>query len=154
MARIILTVVFLVVFAILIVMNAGAAATINLFGWQIEDLPVTVVAIVSFVGGVLYSFIFYVMAYLERGRKERLARKKQKLKDQESQLKTREQEAGELAEESKRRIENAQASNAPPRETGGLLAGLFGRRRAEPSRSDDAGKDDAATPVKRSSRKK
>ena len=96
--------------AILIVMNVGAVADLNLFGWQVEALPVTAVAIVSFVAGVLYSFIFYVMSYLERGRRERLSKKKQKLKEQETQLKNREQEAGELAEESRRKIENAQAA--------------------------------------------
>lgn len=143
MARIILSIIFLVVIAILIVMNLGAVADVNLFGWQVEELPVTAVAIVSFVAGVLYSFIFYVMSYLERGRRDRLAKKKQKLKEQETQLKNREQQAGELAEESRRQIENANAAISPPRESRGLLSSLFGGRRgakkspAVPPESDE-----------------
>ncbi len=114
MARIIFSVIFLVALVILIVMNVGASTSVNIFGWKIDELSVTVVGLVSFVAGVIYSFIFYLMSYLERGRRDRLAKRKKKLKDQAAELKTREREM------------------APPRQagTGGTPTGLFGRRRS------------------------
>lgn len=139
MARIIFSVIFLVTVAILIVMNIGSAAPVNVFGWKIDELSVTVVALVSFVAGVIYSFIFYLISYLERGRRGRLARKKQQLKDQAAELKTREQEVDELAQESRQQLENAQkmqepVSTAHPGGVGGALTGLFGRRKREKTR--------------------
>ena len=113
MARIIFSIIFLVALAILIVMNVGSSTSVNVFGWKVEELSVTVVAIVSFVAGVIYSFVFYLISYLERGRKDRLAKRKQKLKNQELELKTREQEVGELAQESKKKLETA-ATMADP----------------------------------------
>ena len=133
MARIILSILFLIVLVILIVMNVGSVASVNVFGWVVEELSVTVVGLVSFVAGVIYSFIFYLMSYLERGRRDRLAKKKKKLKDQEADLKSREQEVDDLAQESKRQMKSVRAIEEPSRE--GPLSNLFGkaRRRREPA---------------------
>ena len=120
MARIVFSIIFLVAVAILIVMNIGSAAPINVFGWKIEELSVTVVALVSFVAGVIYSFVFYLISYLERGRRERMARRKKKLKDQEVELKTREQQAGDLAQRMQEPAQRPRSSGAR-----GALAGLF-----------------------------
>ena len=122
MARIVFSIIFLVAVAILIVMNIGSAAPVNVFGWKIEELSVTVVALVSFVAGVIYSFVFYLISYLERGRRERLAKRKKKLKDQEVELKTREQEVGDLAQKMQEPAQQPRSSGAR-----GALAGLFGR---------------------------
>jgi len=130
MFRIIITVVFLIAIAVLIVLNIGATADVNVFGWKTEALSVPVVAIVSFVAGVVYSFIFYLLSYLERGRRERLEKKKKKLKSQAAELKSREQEADGLAEESRQQIERARRREAAPQGARpGLLSGLFGRGR-------------------------
>ena len=133
MARIIFSILFLVALAVLIVMNVGTATSVNVFGWKVEELSVTVVALVSFVAGVIYSFVFYLISYLERGRKDRLARRKQKLKNQELELKTREQEVGDLAQESKRQLETAKnvADPVPLQPRAGVLANLFGKRRTQ-----------------------
>jgi uncharacterized integral membrane protein len=143
MARIIITVIFLIAIAILIILNIGSGAPVNLFGWKVEEMPVSVVAIISFVAGVLYSFIFYLMSYIERGRRDRLAKRKMRLRNQEAELKTRQQEVGELAQETKKQIESARRSEPTQPEagaaassartgsdrTGGLFSGLFGRKR-------------------------
>jgi uncharacterized integral membrane protein len=134
MARIIITVIFLIAIAVLIILNVGANAAVNIFGWKVEEMPVAAIAIVSFVAGVVYSFIFYLMSYFERGRRERLERKKKKLKDQEADLKTRESEVGELASETRKQLETVR-KNSPDspdqakREETGLLRGLFGRKK-------------------------
>jgi uncharacterized integral membrane protein len=139
MARIIFSVVFLVAVAILIVMNIGSSAPVNVFGWKIDELSVTVVALVSFVAGVIYSFVFYLISYLERGRRDRLTRRKKKLQDQAAELKTREQEVGDLAQESRQQLETAQKMQEPagspnPGGARGAMAGLFGRRKGEKTR--------------------
>lgn len=93
MGRIIFSIVSLVALAVIIVMNSGSVAAFNLFGWQLDGLPVTVIAIVSFVIGVLYSFIFYVASYFARTRKAKLASRNKDLKERERQVKAVESEA-------------------------------------------------------------
>lgn len=145
MGRIIFSILSLVALAVVIVMNAGASTDFNLLGWQIESVPVTVIAIGSFVLGVLYSFLFYVANYLAKGRRERLAARRQKIKTQEQEirskdasLKKREKSVTALAE-STAKAAAASPSGAPmiaaPQadEAGrdgkpGLLGGIFGRK--------------------------
>ncbi len=141
MARIIITVIFLIAIAVLIILNIGSNAPVNVFGWKVEEMPVSVVAIVSFVVGVLYSFIFYLMSYIERGRRDRMDKRKKKLKSQEAELKSREQEVGQLAEETKKQMESARKTQSKPASdavtpsapagsgrSAGLFGGLFGRK--------------------------
>lgn len=138
MARIIITVIFLIAIAVLIILNIGSNAPVNVFGWKVQEMPVSVVAIVSFVAGVVYSFIFYLVSYIERGRRERLERKKKRLKSQEAELKSREQEVDELAAQSKKQMASAQKTQesassalAASRSSGsspGFLSKLFGRK--------------------------
>jgi uncharacterized integral membrane protein len=72
MFRVIVSIVFLVLIAVLIVLNIGNASTFNFYGFSFPDVPVIVVAILSFVAGVLYSFLFYAIRFLDRKRRERL----------------------------------------------------------------------------------
>ena len=141
MFRIIVTVIFLIAITILIVMNVGSTSDVNVFGWKLEQLSVAVVAIVSFVAGVIYSFVFYLISYLERGRRERLAKRKKKLKDQATDLKNREQEVGDLAQESRQQLETAQKMQEPagtpnPGRARRAMAGLFGSRKSEKIRGN------------------
>jgi len=143
MFRIIITVIFLIAFAVLIVMNIGSTANVNVFGWKIDQLPVTAVAIVSFVGGVVYSFIFYLLSYLERGRRERLEKRKKKLKDQAADLRTREQQVDQLAEASRQQMAARDRESARKGSGGGVFARLFGRsgertpEQAKPGRAEE-----------------
>lgn len=89
MGRIIFSIVSLVALAVIIVMNAGTSTAFNLFGWQVESVPVVVVAIVSFVVGAVYSFVFYVAGYFARTRKEKLAMQKRQLKTQQETIKSK-----------------------------------------------------------------
>ncbi len=126
MGRIILSIVSLIVLAVIIVMNVGSEASFNLLGWQIEAVPVTVIAIVSFVVGALYSFIFYFLSYIARTRKAKLDSRRKKLKSQETSMKERKQlasatvpsgSAGETQEPA-----SASAASTKPRRR------LFGRK--------------------------
>ncbi|MFP4114827.1 MAG: hypothetical protein ACLFUA_10710 [Spirochaetales bacterium] len=87
MGRIVFSIVSLVVLTIIIVMNVGTISSFNLLGRRFEEVPIVVIAIVSFVAGAVYSFIYYISSYFARSRKEKLAMQKQRLKSQEKQMK-------------------------------------------------------------------
>lgn len=89
MGRIIFSILSLIALAVIIVMNAGTIGSFNVFGWEFEEVPIVVIAIISFVLGAVYSFIFYITSYLARNRKEKLAMQKQRLKSQEETIKTK-----------------------------------------------------------------
>ena len=80
MARIIFSIINLVAFAVLVVLNAGNSVAFNLFGWELESTPLIAIVIVSFTAGVLYSFLFYVMSYFAKGRRAKLVRARDQLK--------------------------------------------------------------------------
>ncbi|TVQ29126.1 MAG: LapA family protein [Spirochaetaceae bacterium] len=86
MARIIFSIINLVAFAVLVVLNAGNVVAFNLFGWQLEAAPLIAIVIVSFTAGVLYSFLFYVMSYFAKGRRAKLVRTRDQLKQKEHEL--------------------------------------------------------------------
>jgi uncharacterized integral membrane protein len=88
MGRIIFSIISLIALAVIIVMNAGTNVPFNLFGWQFEDVPISAVAIVSFVLGALYSFIFYAASYLARHQKTKIQTRKKKLDTQEQSIKS------------------------------------------------------------------
>jgi uncharacterized integral membrane protein len=110
MGRILFSIVSLVVLSIVIVMNAGLTTGFNLLGWQFEDVPVVVIAIVSFVAGAIYSFVFYLSSYLSRSRKEKLAMQKERLKSQEQSMKTKDET---LKEREKQMTALASEAGAP-----------------------------------------
>ena len=89
MGRIVFSIISLIVLAVIIVMNAGTSGAFNLFGYQFEEVPIIVIAIVSFVLGAIYSFIFYISSFLARTRREKLAMQKQRLKSQEQTIKSK-----------------------------------------------------------------
>jgi len=89
MGRIVFSIISLIVLAVIIVMNAGTTGAFNLFGYQFDEVPIIVIAIVSFVLGAIYSFIFYISSYLARTRREKLAMQKQRLKTQEQTIKSK-----------------------------------------------------------------
>lgn len=110
MIRLIYSIVLLVVLAVLVVFNARYTTTFSLFGRGFEEVPVIAVALVSFVLGVIYSFVFYVLRFLDK-------RRRVKLKQRGEQVRTRERE---LQERASRRdaqataVEGAAVEPGPP----------------------------------------
>jgi uncharacterized integral membrane protein len=115
MIRIILSIVWLVAVAVFLVLNAGASAPINIFGFKV-DAPIAALAIASFVLGIVYSFVYYLAHLVDKGRRRRLSDRRQKLQSQEADLRNREKEL-----EGRERATAPEAAS-PPR-------GLFGRSR-------------------------
>lgn len=142
MGRIIFSVVSLVALAVLVVLNAGTNASFNLFGRSLEEVPIVAIVLVSFVTGVLYSFIFYVSGYLARQRKEKLAMQKQRLKSQEATIRSK--DASLKARE--KEVERAAAEGATQRRS--LPAGGSGAADSYGARVVGSGSTSQASPVK------
>jgi uncharacterized integral membrane protein len=102
MVRLIISLVILVVLAVLLVFNGTFMTPVNLFGYQIERVPVVVVAIVGFVFGVLYSFVLYLMRFLAKRHSTTIKSKDRDVRMREQEIKEKEKQldtlAGDLAE--------------------------------------------------------
>ena len=72
MIRIILSIILIVLLVVFVSMNVKFTTTLNLFGRTAEQVHTVVVVLLSFVLGILFSFIIYFMSYLTRRRKARL----------------------------------------------------------------------------------
>ncbi len=103
MVRLIVGVVILAVLAVLFALNAGNQTKLNLFGYRIEEVSVVIVAVASFIIGVLYSFIIYFLRLIDR-------RRRTSLKNRDQQVRSREQA---LKEEQKRLETLAEGSDTP-----------------------------------------
>ena len=84
MIRLIVGVLILAVLAVLFALNAGNKTDLNLFGSKLQQVSVVVVAVASFILGVLYSFIVYFLRFIDR-------RRRASLKDRDQKVRTREQ---------------------------------------------------------------
>ena len=58
MAQIIFNIIFLLILAMVIILNMGHRTSINLFFQEFEDIPVVVIVFLSFILGVLYAFCY------------------------------------------------------------------------------------------------
>ena len=126
MGRIVVTIISVIAVAVVLVMNAGAQVDFNLLGWQLESVPVTVIAIGGFVLGVLYSFLFYVANFLSKGQRDRLAARRQKVRSKEQDIKSRDadlKQREKLVDSATTATEAAQEPAPAPRRK------LFGSRR-------------------------
>jgi hypothetical protein len=115
MVRIIVSVVLLVALAILVSLNLGVTATINLFGAHVERVSVVAVALFSFAIGVVYSLFLYVAQFMHGRKRKALDAKDRDIKERERALTAREEEA-------KRVVEKHGTADAPgtlPEEAGG-----------------------------------
>lgn len=86
MGRIVVTVVLLVLLTVLIVMNLGPTAPVNLFGARFDKVPIMAIALLSFALGVVFSLILYVGQHLHRASRQRLAKRHQDLDERERKL--------------------------------------------------------------------
>lgn len=81
MYRLILSAVFLLVVAVLILLNSTYTTSFNLFGKVYENLSVVVIVLLSFVGGILYAFLYFLYGKVRNIGKDRTQRKQQQLKE-------------------------------------------------------------------------
>jgi len=98
MVRLIVGVLILILLGVLFALNGRNEANLNLFGYQMENVPIIAVAIAGFVLGVLYSFILYFMRFLARRRRTSLQNRDRSMRDRERTLKDREKELETMAE--------------------------------------------------------
>ncbi len=87
MVRLILSIVSLIFLSWIIGSNIGNTAPFNLFGRVYENVSVVVIALLSFVLGIIYSFGYFVYGKIRRAGAEKLRRKKDELKEKERMLK-------------------------------------------------------------------
>jgi len=86
MIRLIFSIVLLVVLAVLVMFNARYTTAFSVFGYKVEEVPVIVVALLSFVLGVGYSFIFYLLRFLDSRRRSRLKQRGEQVRSRERAL--------------------------------------------------------------------
>jgi uncharacterized integral membrane protein len=98
MVRLIINIVFLIILAVFIALNAPYKTSVNIFGFKVEDVSVVAVIIVTLVIGVVYSFFFYASNYLVKMRKQK--------------LKHRDQSSKQLAKDLAGKEENLKATTA------------------------------------------
>lgn len=92
MLRLIISIFFLVILAVLIALNLGHNTSFNFYGLKLQEIPVMVIAILSFVVGVLYSFVYYFSNYLAKMSKNRIKKKGMLVKTREMELEEKEEE--------------------------------------------------------------
>ncbi len=83
MFRIIVSAILLIVLAVLVVLNLESTTSVNLFGREFADVSVVAIGLLSFVAGVVYSFIIYVGNYIARARRERVSKREKTVKAKE-----------------------------------------------------------------------
>ena len=91
MIRLIFSIVFLVILAVFIALNARFTTDVNLFGYRLESIPVVAVVLLTLVVGVLYSFGLYLITFFSRRRADKLKDRKRENEEKEKILKTQEQ---------------------------------------------------------------
>ena len=92
MARLVLSIIFLIVLAVFIAFNAQYSTQLNLFGYKIESVSVVAVVILTLVVGVLYSFSLYITSFFSKMRAGKLKSVKTKNLEREKELKEQEQQ--------------------------------------------------------------
>lgn len=98
MVRIIVSVVLLVLLAVLVALNIGFTASVDLFGARFDNVPVVAIAALCFALGIVYSLLLYAGRFLNRRAREQLATKKKSVAERERQVAARETSAEAAAE--------------------------------------------------------
>jgi uncharacterized integral membrane protein len=69
MTKLIASAVILVALAILVILNVNYKSTINLFGAQLDNVSVVVIALAGFALGIIYSVLLHITNRVARRRK-------------------------------------------------------------------------------------
>jgi uncharacterized membrane protein YciS (DUF1049 family) len=100
MIWVIFNVIFLILVAVLMILNGGNSAGFNFFGIiKSDDVSTIVILIVGFVCGVLYSFLMYLISHFKKLNWQFFKRKKEKIKQKESDVKAKEKAVSEKEKE-------------------------------------------------------
>ena len=118
MIRLIISILLFIILAVFVALNAQHTTTVDVFGYQLEQVSVAAVVTISLAVGVVYSFVLYLVNYLSKSRAVRLKNQKQRNK----------QKAAELAEKA-RELENSKNPEPLPAPQQEPKKRLFTRRR-------------------------
>ena len=123
MIRLIINILILIVLAVFISMNVQYTTSVNFFGHKLEQVSTIAVIIISIAAGVLYSFVYYIMTYLSKTRKNKLKDKDKKTREKAKELKTKEKNLNKhIEEEVKKAIpKDTENSDKEPKKEGSLL---------------------------------
>jgi uncharacterized integral membrane protein len=99
MIRLIINILTLIVLAVFVSMNVAYKTTINLFGYRYDDISTIAVILISLVGGVVYSFIYYLLTYLNKSEKLKIRNKHKNAKLKEKELKDKEKNIDKTIED-------------------------------------------------------
>jgi uncharacterized integral membrane protein len=108
--RLIVGVVILILLGVLFALNGTNSTSLNLFGYELKNVPVIAVAIAGFVLGVLYSFILYFLRFLARRRRASLKDRDREVRSREKVVQDQEKRLETLAEDLSAANDAGQAS--------------------------------------------
>ena len=90
MVRLIVNIIFFLILASFIAINAQYTTSVNLYGYKLEDISLISVIIVALAAGILYSFSFYLVNYLIKQKSKKMKKMKNQNQEKEIELKQKE----------------------------------------------------------------
>jgi len=86
MAKLIASAATLVILSILIILNLNNKSAINLFGANLENVSIIVIALAGFILGILYSVVVYIANRHAKRRKASMRKKDQRVATKASEV--------------------------------------------------------------------
>jgi uncharacterized integral membrane protein len=86
MIRLIFSILFFIILAVFIALNAQYTTSVNFFSYTFESVSIAAVVTITLAIGVVYSFMLYLSSYFAKSRSERLKQLKMKNKLKASEL--------------------------------------------------------------------
>ena len=119
MIRLIISILLFIILAVFVALNAQYTTTVDLFGYEFEQVSVAAVVTVTLAVGVLYSFTLYVSNFLSKARAERLKSQKRKNKEKATELAEKEKDIQVVSTPA---IEAPEPIEIQPKKRRGVLA--------------------------------
>ena len=88
--RLVFSIVFFIILAIFIAINAKFTTSLNIFGYQVEEVATVAVVVITMALGVVYSFTLYLISYFVKSRAKKIKTQKGETKQKERSLNERE----------------------------------------------------------------
>jgi uncharacterized integral membrane protein len=146
MVRIILSIIFIIVIVLFVSFNVRNTTSLSFFGRPIEDVSVVSVALISFVIGILYSFIFYVASYFSKLRRGRLKAQEQLTRIKGKEIKEKEKKLEKSGQQQAAASERAPAGKGD--KSGGITS-VFSRKGKAKDQEPPAPESPAPKPGKK-----